>query len=264
MKTSPARPLEGYTILVTRPEEQAHALISALENLGGKVVFAPMIVIQAKPADPIASATLHQLNTYDIVIFISKNAVEYGMQLLAAAKQSLDHQAVYAVGLGTGGRLRELGVADVHTPKGEFSSEGLLKMPGLSAHEVTGKRILIIRGAGGREMLAQGLHTRGAIVEYCEVYERVMPIARLGDLLRANHITAPDVAIITSPEALTNLAEKIDQEGLDLLFNVPLLVAGNRTAREVERLGFTVEPVVVDNPGDQSIVDALVRWTADG
>jgi uroporphyrinogen-III synthase len=148
-------------------------------------------------------------------------------------------------------------------PKGEFSSEGLLKMPGLSAHEIEGKRILIIRGAGGRELLAQSLQQRGATVDYCEVYERVVPEAPLGKVLRAHHITAPDIAIITSPEALTNLAAKIDSEGLDVLYDVPLMVAGGRTAQEVERLGFTMDPVVVDNPGDQCVVDALLRWAAD-
>jgi uroporphyrinogen-III synthase len=82
-------------------------------------------------------------------------------------------------------------------------------------------------------------------------------------VLKACNVNLPDVGIITSPEALTNLADKIDQEKLDLLYDVPLLVAGARTAQAVERLGFTTSPVVVDNPGDQSIVEALERWVVD-
>jgi uroporphyrinogen-III synthase len=136
-------------------------------------------------------------------------------------------------------------------------------MPGLSAAEITGKRVLIIRGVGGRELLSQTLQSRGADVDYCEVYERVVPSTRLADVLEKRGVTAPDIAIITSPEALTNLAEKIDQEGLDLMYDVPLMVAGERTAQEVERLGFTLEPVMVDNPGDQRIIEALVRWACD-
>lgn len=258
-----ARPLEGCTILVTRPEEQAHTLIGDIEKHGGQVVFAPMIAIQPISNDSDSARPIKHLKEYDVVIFISKNAVEYGMQRVSAAKQSLHRHAVYAVGVGTGGRLRELGVTDVHTPKGEFSSEGLLKMPGLSAHEIEGKKVLIIRGAGGRELLAQSLQQRGATVDYCEVYERVVPATRLGDVLRACKVTAPDIAIITSPETLTNLADKIDQEGLDMMYDVPLMVAGERTAHEVERLGFTVAPVLVDNPGDQSIVEALIRWASN-
>jgi uroporphyrinogen-III synthase len=254
------RPLDGCSVLVTRPEEQAKSLIGDIEAHGGTAVLAPMIVIQPVPDDTEAQRAVAHLGDYHAVIFISKNAVDHGLRMIEAARQSLAGRQVYAVGVGTAGRLRELGVNDVSAPKGEFSSEGLLKLPGLSAHEIDGKRVLIVRGAGGRELLAQGLQQRGALVDYCEVYQRVVPPARLGDVLRACKVAAPDIVVITSPEALTNLADKIDQEGLDALYDVPLLVVGARTAQEVERLGFTQEPVVVDNPGDRSIVDALTRW----
>ena len=248
--------------MVTRPEGQAKLLISEIEKRGGQVVFAPMMAIQPLTNDA-ATRAIRQLAEYDIVIFISKNAADHGLKKIKAAKQSLTTQVVFAVGAGTAGRLRELGVKDVHTPKSEFSSEGLLRIPGLSAHEITGKRVLIMRGVGGRELLAQALQQRGARVEYCEVYARVVPPTRLAEVLRASKIAAPDIAIITSPEALTNLADKIDQEGLNVMYDVPLMVAGERTAQEVERLGFTLEPVMVDNPGDHSIVEALVRWASN-
>lgn len=258
-----AGPLAGYAVLVTRPEEQAAGLIAEIERHGGQAVFAPMIAIEAKRNDAASTAVVDRLREFHSVIFISKNAVDFGIKLIRSRKQSLVGIAVYAVGVGTGGRLRELGVADVHTPRGEFSSEGLLKMPGLSAHQIDGKDVLIIRGAGGREQLGQSLQARGARVDYCEVYERRVPQTRLSEVLHASKISAPDIAVITSPEALANLAEKIDQEGLDVLYDVPLLVAGSRTALEVERLGFTMEPVVVETPGDQCIIESLIRWVAD-
>jgi len=248
--------------MVTRPKEQAQTLIGEIERRGGQVVFAPMIAIEPK-VSPEARALIEAIDTYDAVIFISKNAADHGLRLIREARKALSKQAIYAVGVGTAGRLRELGVKEVHTPKNEFSSEGLLKVPGLSAHEIAGKRVLIMRGAGGRELLAQALQQRGAHVDYCEVYERTVPSIRLTDVLRKSNVTAPDIAIITSPEALTNLADKIDQEGLDVMYDVPLMVAGGRTAQEVERLGFTLEPVMVDNPGDRSIVEALVRWASN-
>jgi uroporphyrinogen-III synthase len=257
-----AHELDGYAVMVTRPVEQAQTLISAIEQRGGQVVFAPMIAIEPL-VNEAATLAIKQLAEYDVVIFISKNAAEQGFKKISAAKQGLDKLAVFAVGVGTAGRLRELGIAEVHAPKSEFSSEGLLKMPGLSAHEINGKRVLIIRGAGGRELLAQALQQRGAQVDYCEVYARVVPDTRLTEVLRASKIAAPDIVIITSPEALTNLAEKIDQEGLHVMYDVPLMVVGERTAQEVERLGFTLEPVMVDNPGDHSVIEALVRWAAN-
>lgn len=257
-----AQPLEGYAVMVTRPLDQAQTLISEIEKRGGQVVFAPMIVIQPTANDA-ATLAVKQLDEYDIAIFISKNAADLGLKMIKGAKRALGRQSVFAVGVGTAERLRELGVKDVTAPKSEFSSEGLLKMPALSAHEIAGKRVLIMRGAGGRELLAQVLQQRGARVDYCEVYARVVPHTRLAEVLRASKIAAPDIAIITSPEALANLADKIDQEGLHVMYDVPLMVAGGRTAQEVERLGFTLEPIMVDNPGDRSIVDALVRWASN-
>lgn len=263
-KAEPApRSLEGYAVLVTRPEEQAGPLIAEIERRGGQVVFAPMIVIRQKRNDPKSIAVIKRLPEFHSVIFVSKNAVDFGIELIRAQKQSLDHCQVYAVGVGSASRLRELGVMQVHTPHAEFTSEGLLKLPGLSSHQIDDEKVLIMRGAGGRELLAQTLAHRGARVEYCEVYERTIPTEPLSVALKACQVNVPDVGIITSLEALTNLADKIDQEKLDLLYDVPLLVAGARTAQEVERLGFTMDPVVVDNPGDQSIVDALERWVLD-
>ncbi len=257
------RPLQGYSVLVTRPEEHAAGLIAEVERHGGQVLFAPMIGIQARRDDQAALRAIDSLADYHVVIFISRNAAEFGVAMIKSRKRSLTHAQVYAVGVGSAAQLRELGVKDVRTPRSEFSSEGLLKMPGLSAHEIEGKRVLIVRGVGGREMLGQTLVGRGAEVDYCEVYERVVPRTRLAEVLAAIAPAMPDIGVITSPEALTNLANKIDEEGLDLLYDVPLLVVGSRTAQQVERLGFTQPPVVVDNPGDQSIVEALARWVAD-
>lgn len=257
------RTLEGYSILVTRPEEQAGPLIAEIERRGGQVVFAPMIVIRPKRDDAKAVALIRRLAEFHSVIFVSKNAAEYGLALMREAGCTLEHCRVYAVGVGTASRLRELGAGEVLTPHGEFTSEGLLKLPGLSAHEIGGRKVLIVRGAGGRELLAQTLAHRGAEVDYCEVYERTPPTEPLSAALAACEVGVPDVGVITSLETLTNLADKIDQEKLDLLYDVPLLVVGSRTAQEVERLGFTTPPVVVDNPGDQSIVEALQRWVAD-
>ncbi len=255
--------LEGYSVLVTRPEEQAGPLIAEIEKRGGQVVFAPMIVIRPKRNDPQAAAVIERLPEFHSVIFVSKNAVDFGIELIRAHRQTLDRCHVYAVGVGSAGRLHEFGVTQVHTPHGEFTSEGLLKLPGLSSHQIDGEKVLIVRGAGGRELLAQTLAHRGAQVEYCEVYERTIPTEPLSKQLKTCGVSTPDVGIITSLEALTNLAEKIDQEKLDLLYDVPLLVVGSRTAQEVERLGFTMPPMIVDNPGDQSIVDALERWVVD-
>ncbi|MBU6336091.1 MAG: uroporphyrinogen-III synthase [Chloroflexi bacterium] len=262
--TPDARSLDGYSVLVTRPEEQARSLIAAISARGGQAIFAPMIVINGREGDPVPQSLVRRLPDYQIVIFLSRNAADFGVRLIAAERQTLTHCQVYAVGAGSAAQLATLGVNKVIMPRSDFTSEGLLKLPGLQAAEVNGKRVLIVRGVGGRELLGQKLQQRGASVDFCEVYTRTPPTTPLTGVLRACKVTQPDIGLITSLESLSNLAAQIDAEKLDRLYDVPLLVAGARTALEVERLGFTEPPIVVDNPGDASLVEALERWVQDG
>ena len=107
------------------------------------------------------------------------------------------------------------------------------------------------------------LHERGAQVDYCEVYERMPPAESVGEILESYGVDAPDIAVITSLEGLSTYADKIDDEGLDPLFDVPLLVVGSRIAGDVGKLGFTNPPVIVDNPKDDTILTALISWVMD-
>lgn len=255
--------LKGFSILVTRPEQQADGLISAIEAHGGLALRAPMLAIRAVADDAEACSVIDDLHNYRSAVFVSRNAVDFGVALIAKRAQSLDNLAVFAVGLGTAGRLRELGIKEVHSPRDEFNSEGLLGLAGLSAREIRDQRIVIFRGVGGRERLAETLRSRGALVDYCEVYERTVPEIRLAEVLKKNKVKIPDIAVVTTLEGLTNLADKIDEEGLDELFDMPLAVVGSRIGCEVERLGFTNPPVILDNPGDDTAIQALNLWAAD-
>ena len=130
--------LEGFAVLVTRPEGQASGLVHAIRRRGGEPIAAPMLVIQSRADDPAAIAAIDRLPDFHAVIFVSRNAAEEGMKLIRARGQSLDGHAVYAVGPGTGASLKALGIANVLSPPNEFTSEGLLKLPGLAARETTG------------------------------------------------------------------------------------------------------------------------------
>lgn len=255
--------LAGYSVLVTRPERQAHGLCAALEAEGASAIRAPMIEIQPLAAEARCARIIDGIAKYDKAIFISRNAVEFGLEALKARGHSLDGVEIYAVGVGTAAELHERGIEKVTTPRDAFSTEGLLKLGSLQSAAVEGRRIVIFRGAGGRETLAETLAARGAEVDYCEVYKRSVPDLKVADLLAAADVAVPDIAVITSLEGATNLADKIDDEGLDLLFDMPLLVVGARMGREVEKLGFTNPPVIVDNPGDTDVIETLTRWVMD-
>ncbi len=255
--------LDGISVLVTRPAEQAESLARAIEGAGGTAIRAPMIVITGLHDGSVAGAVARELPSFDIVIFVSRNAAEFGVALIKEEGRSLDGMPVFAVGLGTAASLRGLGVTQVMTPASEFSSEGLLRLEGLSEAKVKDKRIVIFRGVGGREHLAKTLERRNANVVYCECYERSKPPLVLGSALKKNAVKVPDIGLATSIEVLDNLVEKIEDEGIDQLFDMQMLVVGSRVGQEVEARGFTHRALVVENPSDDNILKRLIHWAND-
>ena len=68
--------------------------------------------------------------------------------------------------------LRQQGFANIHTPQHGNDSEAALALP--IWHTLPqGGTIVIIRGQGGREHLAQTLRQRGFAVQYAECYQRI-------------------------------------------------------------------------------------------
>ena len=159
-------PLAGRTVLVTRPQHQAAALSQAIRAAGGTALGFPALDIQAVPLDSLG-ASLAQLADADIVIFISPNAARFGMAAIRAAGRLPATAEVFAVGPGTARVLQEQGVPKVITPPGQ-DSEALLALPQLQ--DVSGKRVVIVRGVGGRALLSDTLVARGATVHFVEFF----------------------------------------------------------------------------------------------
>ena len=257
------QPLDGFAVLVTRPRDQNEPLAEAIETAGGTAIRAPMIIVAGLDDDQTAAAAAHRAAAAEVMIFVSRNAARFGVELLQSSGVSLEGKTVYAVGLGTRAALETLQVADVTTPAREFSTEGLLELEGLQEPRIKGRQIVIFRGVGGREDLAKTLRLRGAEVGYCECYERRKPSVDLAAELARAKVKVPDIGLATSLEGLSNLVEKIEEEGIDRLFDMQMLVVGARVAREVESMGFTLPPLVVENPSDQSIVHRLIKWAEE-
>lgn len=143
-----------------------------LRQAGAEVVICPLLEIVGH--DPDASARNREiamgLDLYDHVIFVSRNAVRFGMPAIDRYWPQLPlNLAIYSVGQATAAELANWDIQPV-VPDTQ-TSEGLLALPALDA--VAGQRFLIVRGVGGRAMLGETLATRGALVDYLEVYERL-------------------------------------------------------------------------------------------
>lgn len=243
------KPLAGLRIVVTRPREQAEELAKRIKLLGGKPLLFPLLEIAA-PGD---ARALHELaqspGSCDMLVFISPNAVRYGMDALGTLPGKV---RAIAVGQGSARALRDAGVVDVLAPQGRFDSEALLALPELQ--DVAGRRIAILRGENGRELLGDTLKQRGATVEYIPCYRRSKAVLDVAGLVKA----AADVISVTSSEALEHLAQSLGDPARSGMAAIPLFVPHPRIAEAAHRLGWG--KVIITGSGDDGLLTSLKAW----
>ena len=250
-------PLDGAVIVVTRPRAQAQRLVDLIESGGGKAVRFPALEIEQAEADTGLKNTLGHLDQFDMAIFISANAVEYGATLLKQCNGALPEGiTLAAVGKSTAEALDKQWQRPILTPAQGFNSEALLELEALQ--QVAERRIVIFRGCGGRELLAETLSARGAQVTYAEVYRRCRPAATLETLTRLARV---DLITATSNESLKNLHEMADDEGTrSWLLSHPLVVISERTKTLARTLGFEADIEIAAEAGDPGLYNAIVSW----
>ena len=254
LPSRPAGPLHGCGILVTRPARQAGAFAEKLAALGGRPILFPAIVI-LPPSDPGPVARAHaRLADYHYAIFVSANAVEYGVPDRRRWPAEL---VPFAPGPGTADALAAVGIPSVRTPASAFDSEGLLELPELAAAK--GKRVVIFRGEGGRDHLGDALAAQGAQVDYVVCYRRAKPASDatgLHEVFRAGDV---DAVTITSSEGLDNLWELADTAMRGAWRRCPTFVPHSRIAARGRDLGLDV---VQTAGSDAGLIAGLLEWAA--
>ncbi len=254
---SDAVSLNGMRVLVTRPAGQGEGLIEAIRRAGGDAVSLPLLKIepvteQHRQAE--IRKLIQCLDDYQVLIFISTNAVRYGLDwIFQYWPNFLLGADVVAVGPTTAAALADL-PCEVHQSASGMSSEDILELSVLQ--EVQGKKIALFRGVGGRELLADTLRRRGARVDYIETYER-LPVSgagnQLAQLLQRERI---DAMSVTSGQILDSLCQLVDisDTGFKL---IPLLVPSERIRQQAQAAGF-VRVVCSRGSTDSAILAGLV------
>jgi uroporphyrinogen-III synthase len=247
-------------ILVTRPAAQARGLCDRIVALGGEPVELPAIEIRAPEDTGPLEALVGTLDDFDLAVFISVNAVQRGLDFILARRDWPAAVQIAAVGLASNAALETHGLRASLVPEHEYSSEGLLALPELA--DMHGKRVVILRGNGGRDTLYETLSERGAEVEYVEVYRRARPEVdpdTILALLRPGHLAA---VTATSNETLQNLYDMAGERGRPLLLDIPLVVASPRQAALAARLGFRQGAVIAGHASDAAMVAGIVQLVA--
>ena len=252
--------LSGMRVLITRPEQLSENLALAVRNFGGHTVNFPLLEIEGITEESrinLLRYAIKRLDDYDILIFVSKNAVQYGAAIIEESwhKLPIDSE-VFAIGPGTAKMASDFFGREVIHPGDGSISEDLVALPSLI--NIEGKRIAIFRGTEGREFLAGSLQARGAEVDYFEVYERnstKKSCQALMEVINENHV---NVLTITSGDSL-NILNRLFLESRNTfpkVFHMPMVVPSARVSRLAAEFGF--EQVKLAQGADtESMVSAL-------
>ena len=257
-------------MLITRPQGQAEPWAALLAAQGMASDWVNLLAIcpltEAEQERAIINRVL-DFDLYQKAIFVSQNAVRYGLEWLDKYWPQLPMGIDYfAVGGATARALAAEGLTVVdlaQSENGSMTSESLLQAPGLQ--RVEGEKILIFRGLGGRGHLAEVLRERGAQVDYCEVYQRQLPADAQGKLLalcrdRQAWQTYTNVIALHSGESLNNLLAVMAPLPEDVqaqLYQCQLLVPSERVANLAKDAGFKWV-ICALNATDPAMSQALV------
>lgn len=244
------------SILVTRPSPAGEELVSRLRTLGLVAWSFPLIEFTPGRELPLLPERLARLGANDLAFVLSQHAVSFAHAHLQQAGLSFPTDpAWFAIGRTTALALHTVSGIDVRYPHDREISEVLLQLPELQ--DVQGKHALILRGNGGRELLAETLTERGAQVEFCECYQRSAKFYDGAEEAMRWHTRGVSTLVVTSGEMLQQLFSLIPPWYREnWLLRCRLVVVSERLANLARELGWQ-EIQVADNADNDALLRAL-------
>ncbi len=245
--------LAAKRILLVRPQRQEDQLLTMLENSAADVTHIPVMRIEPIVESHQVKTQILEVDNFHKAIFVSGNAAELGIEWIDKYWPMLPVGIEYfAVGERTAALLKD---ADIHAlaPSGRQNSETLLQLAQLQ--QLDNQRVIIFRGVGGREILAETLIERGARVEYCELYRRVIDPRQV--VLAQRH--GADCLIAHSGELIRAMG---DAEGT-LFADTAVVVPSERVAAIAKELGYR-RVISAENALPESMLAAVHRAFESG
>ncbi|MCE9903503.1 MULTISPECIES: uroporphyrinogen-III synthase [Hafnia] len=242
------------SILVTRPSPAGEALVNRLRTLGRAAYHVPLIDFTPGSGLTTLPTQLQRLASGDLVFALSQHAVRYAHPYLQRNGMTWPRELSYfAIGRPTALRLHTASGLPVGYPRPPETSESLLLLPEL--RDIAGKRALILRGNGGRELLAETLTQRGVNVTLCECYQRCA--IHYNGAEQSAHWQRQGIStlVVTSGEMLQQLYDLVpDYDRIMWLLHCRLIVVSERLATLAQALGW--KDIQVAESADN---DALIR-----
>jgi uroporphyrinogen-III synthase len=249
------------SVVITRPRAQAEALARAVAALGRTPVVLPLLDIFPLDDQAGLQRTLAALPAYALVAFVSPNAIDAAF---AHIRDWPPGVTLAVLGEGSRAALARHGVGEhnarIVSPPDATRSDSENLLQALDLGNLAGRRVLIVRGESGRELMAEGLRAAGAQVETVAAYRRSIPplTSELAGTLRALLAQQNDW-IITSSEALRGLVALLRQLDPDAavtkMQQQHLIVPHARIAETARSLGLT--RLTLTGSGDERLLAAL-------
>ncbi len=257
-----AGPLEGASVLITRPGGRGADLAQKITGAGGEAICFPVLVIDLLPSDAMLSPAGLALDRFALAVFISVYSVRAMAATLTASGHFPRNVEVAAIGTATASALENLGIPARHLPRDSHDSEGLLRA--LAALSVSGRDVVIYSGDAGRDALAEGLRERGARVHQLACYRRrpnpSPPVERLSQWLGRPR----GVLLVTSVAILDALLGHVPARGSQALFGRPVVTLSDRIAAACRAAGFHGPVLTTEGTGSGAILAALTTLHGAG
>ncbi|RJF98134.1 uroporphyrinogen-III synthase [Noviherbaspirillum saxi] len=248
-------------VVITRPLTQARPLAERLRAAGRDAVVFPLLEIRPLEDQGRLRTILSRLEEYAMVAFVSPNAIDAAFAHIAAWPAQV---AVAVMGEGSRAALASYGVtpanAHIISPANRQRTDSQTLLEVLDIDALRGKRVLIIRGETGRELLADALRLQGIEVEQLAAYRRVAPhLDPAGQQGLLTLIEFESEWIITSSEALRILIDLVGtaagSAAVVKMQQQRLIVPHVRIAETARSLGF--QWIVETGSGDDQLIAAL-------
>lgn len=252
--------MSQWRLLLTRPAEDCAALAQSLAAAGVGSSCLPLLEIEPITVQAPQRLSLEGLHDFQAIIVVSKPAARLLLEHLAETSIQPPQRGWFTVGEATAGVLQGAGLEVSFPPRGD-DSEALLALPALrQALTELAPRVLIVRGVGGRELLAERLAEQGASVEYLELYRRCLPAYPAGTLMRRIEAERLNGLVVSSGQGLAHL-QQLAGADWPRLSRLPLFVPSPRVAEQARELG-ALKIVDCRGAGAAALLAAVQRTAA--
>ena len=228
--------MTGWRLLLTRPADESSALAAVLAEAGVYSSSLPLLDIEPIPLSDSGRAMLQALDQYRAVIVVSKPAARLCVELLREHWPQPPDQPWFSVGAATGQILSDAGLTVFYPDNGDDSEALLEHLVLRQAVARPDPKVLIVRGEGGRGLLAERLREQGASVDYLELYRRHLPSYGEGALPAKVEAERLNALVVSSGQGFEHL-QRLAGDAWPTLARLPLFVPSPRVAEMARAAG---------------------------